>query len=89
MLTEVFTGQRVCSGIPEDPQAAEVYYNRDGFDSCSEDEETEAPAETLYLSDPQVSLSADRPRSLFPSFTTFHALGLQPSGTYRLSHTFS
>ncbi|XP_039973247.1 serine/threonine-protein kinase Nek11 isoform X2 [Xiphias gladius] len=42
-------------GIPEDPQAAEVYYNRDGFDSCSEDEETEAPAETLYLSDPQVS----------------------------------
>ncbi|XP_023252301.1 serine/threonine-protein kinase Nek11-like [Seriola lalandi dorsalis] len=41
--------------IPEDPQAAEVYYNQDGFDSCSEDEETETPAETLYLSDPQVS----------------------------------
>ncbi|XP_051812878.1 serine/threonine-protein kinase Nek11 [Acanthochromis polyacanthus] len=40
-------------GIPEDPQAAEVYYNQDGFDSCSEDEES--PAETLYLSDPQVS----------------------------------
>ncbi|XP_054476886.1 serine/threonine-protein kinase Nek11 [Anoplopoma fimbria] len=42
-------------GIPEDPQAAEVYYNQDAFDSCSEDEETETPAETLYLSDPQVS----------------------------------
>ncbi|XP_040900701.1 serine/threonine-protein kinase Nek11 isoform X2 [Toxotes jaculatrix] len=42
-------------GIPEDPQAAEVYYNQDGFDSCSEDEETDTPAETLYLSDPQVS----------------------------------
>ncbi|KAF1388550.1 hypothetical protein PFLUV_G00091440 [Perca fluviatilis] len=41
--------------IPEDPQAAEVYYNQDGFDSCSEDEETTTPAETLYLSDPQVS----------------------------------
>ncbi|XP_033181470.1 serine/threonine-protein kinase Nek11 [Mastacembelus armatus] len=41
--------------IPEDPQAAEVYYNQDGFDSWSEDEETETPAETLYLSDPQVS----------------------------------
>uniref|UniRef100_A0A3B4VCQ4 non-specific serine/threonine protein kinase n=1 Tax=Seriola dumerili TaxID=41447 RepID=A0A3B4VCQ4_SERDU len=40
--------------IPEDPQAAEVYYNQDGFDSCSEDEETETPAETLYLSDPQI-----------------------------------
>ncbi|KAI3360880.1 hypothetical protein L3Q82_012887 [Scortum barcoo] len=40
-------------GIPEDPQAAEVYYNQDGFDSCSEDEET--TPETLYLSDPQVS----------------------------------
>ncbi|GLD69384.1 serine/threonine-protein kinase Nek11-like isoform X1 [Lates japonicus] len=39
-------------GIPEDPQAAEVYYNQDGFDSCSEDEETETAAETLYLSDP-------------------------------------
>ncbi|XP_026227334.1 serine/threonine-protein kinase Nek11 isoform X2 [Anabas testudineus] len=42
-------------GIPEDPQAAEVYYNQDGFDSCSEDEDTETPAETLYLSDPQIS----------------------------------
>ncbi|KAM9353581.1 serine/threonine-protein kinase Nek11 [Symphorus nematophorus] len=41
--------------IPEDPKAAEVYYNQDGFDSCSEDEETETAAETLYLSDPQVS----------------------------------
>ncbi|XP_067366164.1 serine/threonine-protein kinase Nek11 isoform X1 [Channa argus] len=41
--------------IPEDPQAAEVYYNQDGFESCSEDEETDTPAETLYLSDPQVS----------------------------------
>ncbi|XP_041798752.1 serine/threonine-protein kinase Nek11 isoform X2 [Chelmon rostratus] len=41
--------------IPEDPQAAEVYYNQDGFDSCSEDEDTETPPETLYLSDPQVS----------------------------------
>ncbi|KAM6994315.1 serine/threonine-protein kinase Nek11 [Tautogolabrus adspersus] len=41
--------------IPEDPQAAEVYYDQDGFDSCSEDEDTETPAETLYLSDPQVS----------------------------------
>ncbi|XP_054869718.1 serine/threonine-protein kinase Nek11 [Amphiprion ocellaris] len=40
-------------GIPEDPQAAEVYYNQDRFDSCSEDEES--PAESLYLSDPQVS----------------------------------
>ncbi|KAM7382807.1 hypothetical protein PAMP_002514 [Pampus punctatissimus] len=39
--------------IPEDPQDAEVYYNQDGFDSCSEDEEI--AAETLYLSDPQVS----------------------------------
>lgn len=49
--------QRVhlCAGIPEDPQAAEVYYNQDGFDSCSEDEESETPAETLYLSEPQVS----------------------------------
>ncbi|KAM8733977.1 serine/threonine-protein kinase Nek11 [Acanthopagrus schlegelii] len=37
--------------IPEDPQAAEVYYDQDGFDSCSEDDETE----TLYLSDPQVT----------------------------------
>ncbi|XP_062279202.1 serine/threonine-protein kinase Nek11 [Scomber scombrus] len=36
-------------GIPEDPQAAEFYYQQDGFDSCSEDEET------LYLSDPQLS----------------------------------
>ncbi|XP_059196118.1 serine/threonine-protein kinase Nek11 [Centropristis striata] len=35
--------------IPEDPQAADVYYNQDGFDSCSEDEET------LYLSDPQIN----------------------------------
>ncbi|XP_037639504.1 serine/threonine-protein kinase Nek11 isoform X2 [Sebastes umbrosus] len=41
--------------IPEDPQAAEAYYNQDGFDSYSEDEETTTPAETLYLSDPQVS----------------------------------
>ncbi|XP_028435618.1 serine/threonine-protein kinase Nek11 [Perca flavescens] len=41
--------------IPEDPHAAEVYYNQDGFDSCSEEEETTTPAETLYLSDPQVS----------------------------------
>ncbi|XP_076593166.1 serine/threonine-protein kinase Nek11 [Chaetodon auriga] len=41
--------------IPEDPQAAEVYYNQDGFESCSEGEETETPPETLYLSDPQVS----------------------------------
>ncbi|XP_030605996.1 serine/threonine-protein kinase Nek11 isoform X2 [Archocentrus centrarchus] len=41
--------------IPEDPQAAEVYYNQDGFDSCSEDDEPASPAETLYLSDPQVS----------------------------------
>ncbi|XP_076745672.1 serine/threonine-protein kinase Nek11 [Maylandia zebra] len=41
--------------IPEDPRAAEVYYNQDRFDSCSEDDEPAAPAETLYLSDPQVS----------------------------------
>ncbi|KAK2845190.1 hypothetical protein Q5P01_011849 [Channa striata] len=41
--------------IPEDPQAAEVYYNQDGFESCSEDEETDTCAETLHLSDPQVS----------------------------------
>ncbi|XP_065814111.1 uncharacterized protein [Labrus bergylta] len=40
--------------IPEDPQAAEVYYDQDGLDSCSEDEDTETPAETLYLSDPQL-----------------------------------
>ncbi|XP_035770157.1 serine/threonine-protein kinase Nek11-like [Neolamprologus brichardi] len=39
--------------IPEDPRAAEVYYNQDRFDSCSEDDEPAAPAETLYLSDPQ------------------------------------
>ncbi|KAL3980110.1 protein cornichon [Sarotherodon galilaeus] len=45
----------VCADIPEDPQAAEVYYNQDGFDSCSEDDEPASPAETLYLSDPQVS----------------------------------
>ncbi|KAF3692464.1 Serine/threonine-protein kinase Nek11 [Channa argus] len=45
--------------IPEDPQAAEVYYNQDGFESCSEDEETDTPAETLYLSDPQL-LECDR-----------------------------
>ncbi|CAI5661537.1 unnamed protein product [Oreochromis niloticus] len=44
-----------CNHIPEDPQAAEVYYNQDGFDSCSEDDEPASPAETLYLSDPQVS----------------------------------
>uniref|UniRef100_A0A3P8TUF3 non-specific serine/threonine protein kinase n=1 Tax=Amphiprion percula TaxID=161767 RepID=A0A3P8TUF3_AMPPE len=42
--------------IPEDPQAAEVYYNQDRFDSCSEDEES--PAESLYLSDPQVNDSS-------------------------------
>uniref|UniRef100_UPI0037E94F9A LOW QUALITY PROTEIN: serine/threonine-protein kinase Nek11 n=1 Tax=Semicossyphus pulcher TaxID=241346 RepID=UPI0037E94F9A len=41
-------------GIPEDPRAAEVYYDQDEFDSCSEDEETETPAQTVYLSDPQV-----------------------------------
>ncbi|XP_027131142.1 serine/threonine-protein kinase Nek11 isoform X2 [Larimichthys crocea] len=40
--------------IPEDPQAAEVYYDQDGFDSCSDDEETETTAETFYLSEPQV-----------------------------------
>ncbi|XP_047455864.1 serine/threonine-protein kinase Nek11 [Mugil cephalus] len=40
--------------IPEDPQTAEVYYNQDSFDSCSEDEETSSPAESLYLSEPQV-----------------------------------
>lgn len=45
----------VCADIPEDPRAAEVYYNQDRFDSCSEDDEPAAPAETLYLSDPQVS----------------------------------
>ncbi|XP_051255307.1 serine/threonine-protein kinase Nek11 [Dicentrarchus labrax] len=45
------TSESGLQDIPEDPQAAEVYYNQDGFDSCSEDEDTE----TLYLSDPQVS----------------------------------
>ncbi|XP_070768054.1 serine/threonine-protein kinase Nek11 [Enoplosus armatus] len=49
------TSESELHDIPEDPQAAEVYYNQDGFDSCSEDEETETPAETLFLSDPQVS----------------------------------
>ncbi|XP_044062804.1 serine/threonine-protein kinase Nek11 isoform X3 [Siniperca chuatsi] len=49
------TSESELRDIPEDPQAAEVYYNQDGFDSCSEDEETETPAETLYLSDPQIS----------------------------------
>lgn len=45
----------MCAEIPEDPQAADVYYDQDGFESCSEDEEPASPAETLYLSDPQVS----------------------------------
>ncbi|XP_028984166.1 serine/threonine-protein kinase Nek11 isoform X3 [Betta splendens] len=47
-------------GIPEDPQAAEVYYNQDGFDSCSDEEETEKPAATLHLSDPQVFVQQSR-----------------------------
>ncbi|XP_049902299.1 serine/threonine-protein kinase Nek11 isoform X1 [Epinephelus moara] len=49
------TSESELHDIPEDPQAAEVYYNQDGFDSCSDDEETTTPSETLYLSDPQVS----------------------------------
>lgn len=50
----------LCAGIPEDPQAADVYYNQDGFDSCSEDEEAETPADTLHLSEPQASDSSFR-----------------------------
>ncbi|XP_070692000.1 serine/threonine-protein kinase Nek11 [Pempheris klunzingeri] len=49
------TSESELHDIPEDPQAAEVYYNQDGFDSCSEDEESETPAETLYLSELQIS----------------------------------
>ncbi|XP_075996681.1 serine/threonine-protein kinase Nek11-like [Genypterus blacodes] len=43
--------------IPEDPQTAEVYYDQDRFESCSEEEEEEeeegAQSQTLNQSDPQ------------------------------------
>ncbi|KAM4600391.1 serine/threonine-protein kinase Nek11 [Polymixia lowei] len=46
--------------IPEDPQTADDYYNQEGFESCSDEEEEEiiehyTSSETLYQSDPQDS----------------------------------
>ena len=41
----------VCSEIPEDPQTAEVYYDQDGFESCSEEEQDSADNSPALTSD--------------------------------------